>query len=541
MVQVYADDLLVYDTRLPDTALLGLKVSLIVNKAGTAEITMPPNHPAYGAFTEYKTVVTIYRDGELLFRGRALYATDDFYLRRTITCEGERGFLLDGIMRPYLYQDGPAAILTDILDLYNAQVEEFKRFTVGAITATDPNNYVRLESSNAEQIADTVDKLVERVGGYIVFSTNTEGKRTINWYETLDYRSWQVIEFGSNLLDFSRTGANTDMATVIIPYGASVDVTNEETGEVTQQRVDITSVNEGQDFIQDYDAVNLRGVIARPVYWDDVTEPANLLAKAKKYLASSKLLITSLELSAVDLSALDKEIDSFRVGDRVQVRSKPHGVDDLFTLMERDYDLLDPGNDKVVLGKDLASLTGADAAGDKQNANAINRVEHSIRAEYKTNVAAAIETATQTLSSLIQQTSDAIRLEVSETYARGEDVESMISTSIEQLADSITFTFNELREIVDENASTSDQRYQEVTSWIRMENGDIILGETGNELTLRIQNDRISFLDQGAEVAYISNKQLYITDGNFLNSLRVGSFAWVPRENGNLSLVKVGG
>lgn len=541
MVQVYADERLVYDTRLPDTALLGLKVSLIVNKAGTAEITMPPNHPAYSAFTEYKTVVTIYRDGELLFRGRALYATDDFYLRRTITCEGERGFLLDGIMRPYLYQDSPAAILTDIIDLYNAQVEEFKRFTVGTITATDPNNYVRLESSNAEQIADTVDKLVERVGGYIVFSTNTEGKRTINWYETLDYRSWQVIEFGSNLLDFSRTGANTDMATVIIPYGASVDVTNEETGEVTQQRVDITSVNEGQDFIQDYDAVNLRGVIARPVYWDDVTEPANLLAKAKKYLASSKLLITSLELSAVDLSALDKDIDSFRVGDRVQVRSKPHGVDDLFTLMERDYDLLDPGQDKVVLGKDLASLTGADAAGDKQNANAINRVEHIIRAEYKTNVAAAIETATQTLSSLIQQTSDAIRLEVSETYARGEDVESLISTSIEQLADSITFTFNELREIVDENASTSDQRYQEVTSWIRMENGDIILGETGNELTLRIQNDRISFLDQGAEVAYISNKQLYITDGNFLNSLRVGSFAWVPRENGNLSLVKVGG
>lgn len=46
MVQVYADERLVYDTRLPDTALLGLKVSLIVNKAGTAEITMPPNHPA---------------------------------------------------------------------------------------------------------------------------------------------------------------------------------------------------------------------------------------------------------------------------------------------------------------------------------------------------------------------------------------------------------------------------------------------------------------------------------------------------------------
>lgn len=541
MVRVYADDRVVYDTRLPDTALLGLEVSVLVNKAGTAEITMPPEHPAYDDFTEYRTVVTIYRDGVLLFRGRALYATDDFYGRRTITCEGERAFLLDGVMRPYMYQDGPAAIFADVIALYNAQVEEHKRFVVGTVTATDPNNYIRLESGKAEQIADVVDKLVERVGGYIVFGTNEAGQRTINWYDTLDYRSWQVIEFGSNLLDFSRTGANTDMATVIIPYGAQVEVINEETGETTYQRVDITSVNEGLDFIQDYDAVHLRGVIARPVYWDDVTVPANLLAKAQQYLASSKLLVTSLELSAVDLSVLDVNIDSFRVGDRVQVRSKPHGVDDLFTLMERDYDLLNPDKDKVVLGKDLSSLTGADAAGDKKATNELNKVEHSIRQEYQLNVAAAIQSATTTLESLIQQTSDAIKLEVSETYARGEDVESMISTSIQQLADSITFTFTELQAVVDANADTADQRYQEITSYIRFENGDIILGETGNELVLRIQNDRISFLDQGAEVAYISNKQLFITDGNFLNSLQVGNFKWLPRENGNLSLVKVGG
>lgn len=540
MVQVYADDRLVYDTRLPDTALLGLEVSVLVNKAGTAEIVMPPDHPAYDYFTEYRTVVTVYRDGVLLFRGRALYATDDFYRRRTITCEGERGFLLDGIMRPYLYQDGPAAILADIIGLYNAQVEEFKRFVVGTVTATDPNNYVRLESSKAEQIADTIDKLVDRVGGYIVFGTNDAGQRTINWYDTLDYRSWQVIEFGSNLLDFSRTGANTDMATVIIPYGAQVEVINEETGETTYERVDITSVNEGLDFIQDYDAVYLRGVIARPVYWDDVKEPANLLAKAQQYLASSKMLISSLELSAVDLSALDTNIDSFRAGDRVQVRSKPHGVDDLFTLMERDYDLLDPGKDKVILGKDLSSLAGADVAGDKKSANELNKVEHNIRAEYQLNVAQAIESATQTLTSLIQQTSDSIKLEVSETYARGEDVESMIATSFEQLSDSFNFTFTELQKVVDENADTADQRYEEIKSWIRFEGGDIVLGEDGNNLVLRLQNDRISFFDQGAEVAYISNKQIFIQDGHLLNSLRVGGVAIVPRENGNMSIVKVG-
>jgi len=80
----------------------------------------------------------------------------------------------------------------------------------------------------------------------------------------------------------------------------------------------------------------------------------------------------------------------------------------------------------------------------------------------------------------------------------------------------------------------------EIHKYIRFENGDIILGESGNELTLRIENDRISFLDGGAEVAYFSNKQLYVLDGHFIHSLRVGKFAFLPRENGNLSLVKVG-
>ena len=67
-----------------------------------------------------------------------------------------------------------------------------------------------------------------------------------------------------------------------------------------------------------------------------------------------------------------------------------------------------------------------------------------------------------------------------------------------------------------------------------------IIGEEGNEITLKVDNDRISFLDGGLEVAWITNKQLTITDASFLNSLRIGKFAWIPRRSGNLSLVKVG-
>ena len=432
---------------------------------------------------------------------------------------------------PYIYQDAPTAIFETVIGLYNSQVEGFKQFVVGTVDVIDANNYIRLESETAEQFGDLIDKLVDRVGGYIVFTTNDEGQRVINWYKDLVYQSRQVIEFGSNLLDFARNGANTNMATVIIPFGAK--------DETTGERVTIESVNDGLDFIQDDEAVALRGVIALPVYWDDVTEPANLLTKARQYLNNSKMMVTTLELTALDLSVMDKSIDSFQVGDKIRVRSKPHGLDEDFLLAERTVNMLDPSDGRVVLGKEVATLTGADAAGEKKSNSEMHRIERNIKADYLLDIAASIAEAKTTLTSLIQQTEEAIKLEVSETYATGEDVESKVAASLQILKDEFNFYFDTLDKKVDDNGNLVEDQFEELHKYIRFREGDIILGEEGNELTLRIQNDRISFLDGGAEVAYFSNQKLVVTDGRFLNSLQIGAFAWIPRENGNLSLVKV--
>jgi hypothetical protein len=159
---------------------------------------------------------------------------------------------------------------------------------------------------------------------------------------------------------------------------------------------------------------------------------------------------------------------------------------------------------------------------------------------YTIDVAAQIEAAKVELTSLIQQTGDAIQLEVSEQYATNDEVTSAISTSMTQLADQFEFLFTELQTTVDANDAEARAQFVEIEKYIRFIDGNIILGEEGNEITLRIENDRISFLDQGAEVAYISDKQLFITDAHFRYSLQVGNFKALPRANGNLSIIKVG-
>ena len=413
MIQLYADGVLAYDSRLKehgkDHTLLGLKTTTGLNKGGTAEFIMPPGHPAYDLFVSFRTIVELYRDNVLKFRGRVLYPADNFNNLRTITCEGELCLFQDGISRPYLYQDTPAAIFAAVVGDYNAQVEEYKRFRVGEITVTDANNYVRLESENTETVLDTINKLLERCGGYIVFTTAEDGVRVVNWYAELEHRSSQAIEFGANLLDFSRTGANTALATGIRPEGAK--------DQATGKRITIESVNGGLDYIVDEAAVALRGTIIKAVQWDDVTTPSILLTKAQQYLREARQIVTSLKLSAVDLSYLDKDIESYKVGDSVRVLSRPHAVDEYFQLTERTEDYLNPAQSSITLGKDLRTLTDADVAGDKQSQSDLYKVTLSVRADYAKDIEQAVKEAEKTMASLIEQDEGNILLKVSEEYA----------------------------------------------------------------------------------------------------------------------------
>lgn len=432
MIQVFADGDLIYDSRVCGREIDTLKITRRLNAGGTATITMPPGHPGYNRFVGYRTIVTVYRDGKLRFRGRALYPDDTAYKQRTITCEGEQCFLRDGISRPYSYNDTPANIFAAVIEEYNAQVEDFKRFSVGSVTVAqggstqtwpingtvntngsalrirsgpgtaysivgrlspgarvsiqeittksgtdwgrvskgwismdwvlmdaEGDGKISLESENAETVLATVNKLVDKCGGYIAFTDAADGSRQINWLAVLDGKSTQPIEFGENLLDFSSTGSNNaDLATGIIPYGAK--------DEKTKKRLTIESVNGGKDYIIAEDARAVRGTIMATVTFDDVVDADTLLSKTKALLAARKIYITSLELTALDLSYYDRDIDSFELGDWVPVRAAIYGFDEEFELTQMVEDLLNPQSSSIILGKDVPSLTGADVYGDNQ-------------------------------------------------------------------------------------------------------------------------------------------------------------------------------
>lgn len=116
---------------------------------------------------------------------------------------------------------------------------------------------------------------------------------------------------------------------------------------------------------------------------------------------------------------------------------------------------------------------------------------------------------------------------------------SSVSTELELTKNSFNIEFASFAADIESVVTNTDAEFEEIRKYIRFVDGKILLGEVGNELELQIANDRISFLQDGAEVAYFSDRKLFVTDAQFLHSLQLGNFAFMPRQNGNLSFKKI--
>ena len=131
--------------------------------------------------------------------------------------------------------------------------------------------------------------------------------------------------------------------------------------------------------------------------------------------------------------------------------------------------------------------------------------------------------------------------EVDNIKSRVEDAEGNYS-DLRQDVNGFTLTFNKLDGDIKSVEEDFQAKYNERVSYIRFEEGNIILGKTDSEIMLVQKNDRISFVRNVAglpEVAWFSNNVLHVTEGQFTVQLGIGKFGFKPGANGNLSFKKV--
>jgi hypothetical protein len=237
-------------------------------------------------------------------------------------------------------------------------VEDKKKFILGNVTVTDDNDYIHYSNSDYSVTMDAIkNKLIDTHGGYLSIRYTDSGK-VLDYLADFSEYSIQTVEFGKNLLDVKITKDHTERVTALIPLGAKITETNDDGNETeTDERVDITTVNGGLNYIYDETAVNEIGWIWATEIWEDVTLPGNLLNKANVRLAELVAGVTSMELSIVDESDTEASIGDIHARQYVDCSSSPHGIDGRYLCVSKTTDYLNPSGNTITIGASGVRLT----------------------------------------------------------------------------------------------------------------------------------------------------------------------------------------
>lgn len=132
------------------------------------------------------------------------------------------------------------------------------------------------------------------------------------------------------------------------------------------------------------------------------------------------------------------------------------------------------------------------------------------------------------------------------------DVSARLDQSTTDITATIESKVQTVQQGVDGNASDVKNLNSRLSDEIRArksfmrfseESSDptLTLGQTDSPAQVKLTNKQLQFLYLNTVVAYMSGDALLINNAKILQQLQLGGFAFVPRENGNLSLKWVGG
>ena len=359
MYKVYADDILIHSAVSPsdEVHLIDPDLKLQDSSAGTFSFTMSPRNIGYNDIDRFTTTIIVYKDDDIIWTGRVISESVDFWHRRKFNCEGALAFLNDS-QQPLQYYSNinSDAFFRRLITNHNARVGTNRQFQVGSITqhnSYDPYEYKTDYKSTFETIKS---ELFDKLGGHLRVRYNGSNPTPIIDY-LADYpnTSSQELNFGDNLLDFTKNWDLTNLCTVIIPRGKQLE---EENSHGDREYLTIESVNNGSKYLQNTTAYNKYGGVERVVDFSDVEDARLLKQMGTNYLESTQFDEMTLDVSAIDLHLMNKSTVSFNLLDQVRCISKPHGLNRLFPITEIDIPLDKPDSVKYTMGnRDTASMT----------------------------------------------------------------------------------------------------------------------------------------------------------------------------------------
>lgn len=549
MYQLKYQNYILYDPRLADEKLIvrDPSVKLAVSKAGEMSFTVDADHPYLSNLRRMSGLVELLDGTFPIYRGRITSDIKDFYGAHKIATEGIMAALNDSIIPPFNFPEDfendtaykAAAASGNVVDFFfrwilgqhNSQVSAEQQIRPGVCTVTDPNNYITRSSKEYATSMSTIsDKLIKSaLGGYLLIRYEDD-ENYLDYYAALPLTNTQSVEFAENLLDLSSETDGTNIYTAILPEGKDgLTIEALPDGDLTDDLVKSGLTIYSKSGVATY------GRIIRHVKWDDVTIAANLQTKAKAALADNGLSMPeTITCTAVDLGWQDG-IQHFRVGRMTALFSTPHGYSASYPLMELAPDILDPGNTQITLGATQQTYTGAQIDAKRETDKRIESTRQEISERVDESSSQVIQATHQQITAL-QQNVNSIILSALENYVETGDFDSYkeeVSTKLSVLTDQLSIDITKVTERIDKVDGDLQSKYSEITKAFRFTSDGLIIGETGNEILLRLDNDVLQFVRNNTPELQITAEGVEAMRIK-VSILCIGNVVWTEDENGDV-------
>lgn len=378
------------DDRITDT-----KLSSKLNAASYFDFTISSTHSLYSKIEERAGEVRIYFNNLILFKGEITKIEEDFEGNYSVSCTGVLDCLTATRVRPYSTVQGeqpltcPATVdgyFQWLINQHNSNcLDSRKRFSVGVNQGNmlDKNNYIYRSSEQRPTTASEIeDKILNSVGGYL-FVRYRDDLNILDLYADVHDVNTQIIDYGVNILDFTKTTTAETQYTAVVATGYTPDPPEGQT-DVKMKPITLEGCADGGtpysstiikmgDRVYDVEAVARYGYREYYVSNTDIKTYDGLLEYACKTLNTLLSPALTISVRAVDLALiLGEKYQHLQLGQAVRVRSKPRKVDEYLMVNSIDLDLMNPENTTFDLGASYDTLTGQQSAYLKALNSSIN-------------------------------------------------------------------------------------------------------------------------------------------------------------------------
>ena len=368
------------DDRITDT-----KLSSKLNAASYFDFTISSTHSLYSKIEERAGEVRIYFNNLILFKGEITKIEEDFEGNYSVSCTGVLDYLTATRVRPYSTVQGeqpltcPATVdgyFQWLINQHNSNcLDSRKRFSVGVNQGNrlDKNNYIYRSSEQRPTTASEIeDKILNSVGGYL-FVRYQDDLNILDLYADVHDVNTQIIDYGVNILDFTKTTTAETQYTAVVATGYTPDPPEGQT-DVKMKPITLEGCADGGtpysstiikmgDRVYDVEAVARYGYREYYVSNTDIKTHDGLLEYACKTLNTLLSPALTISVRAVDLALiLGEKYQHLLLGQAVRVRSKPRKVDEYLMVNSIDLDLMNPENTTFDLGASYDTLTGQQSA-----------------------------------------------------------------------------------------------------------------------------------------------------------------------------------